>query len=78
MSLIFAWFYFSSSSRGQEPAGKAGRAPRLPFSPVSDESRVDTGSGSSNAARQLYKNTITPTQGRGARLFPDWLEDGTE
>lgn len=29
----FCWFYFSSCAGGQEPAGKAGRACRLPFSP---------------------------------------------
>lgn len=26
----------------------------------------------------FYKNTITPTQGRGERLIPDWLEDGMD
>lgn len=26
----------------------------------------------------FYNNTITPTQGRGARLLPDWLEDGRD
>lgn len=26
----------------------------------------------------FYKNTITPTQGQGAHLLLDWLENGTD
>lgn len=71
-------YYLRCCARGQEPAGKTGRALWLPFPPnptVSDESRVDSGSGSSNAARQLlqkhnYSNT------RAACLPVSWLAGG--